>query len=153
MFARLEHASRKTPKQKRQRLFLNFSTWKGNRNHKDQPDGRIIAFLFRRCGKVCHSRRVPFLDFKNLNDRLRANSIQEKQTNLWLERALGKMLRNNHFACEVLLNEVVRNHPPTVLFARQADKLRPKWPLIKIAFEAKRGGRVSRFRRQRFHDR
>ena len=28
-----------------------------------------------------------FVDFKNLNERLRANSIQEKLTNLWLDRA------------------------------------------------------------------
>jgi NADPH-dependent glutamate synthase beta subunit-like oxidoreductase/NAD(P)H-flavin reductase len=33
-------------------------------------------------------QHLDFVDFKNLNDRLRANSIQEKLTNLWLDRAL-----------------------------------------------------------------
>jgi len=32
-------------------------------------------------------QHLDFVDFKNLNDRLRANSIQEKLTNLWLDRA------------------------------------------------------------------
>ncbi len=31
-------------------------------------------------------QNLDFVDFKNLNDRLRANSIQEKLTNLWLDR-------------------------------------------------------------------
>ncbi len=35
-------------------------------------------------------QHLDFVDFKNLNDRLRANSIQEKLTNLWLDRAFGK---------------------------------------------------------------
>ena len=35
-------------------------------------------------------QHLDFVDFKNLNDRLRANSIQEKLTNLWLDRALIK---------------------------------------------------------------
>jgi NADPH-dependent glutamate synthase beta subunit-like oxidoreductase/NAD(P)H-flavin reductase len=34
-------------------------------------------------------QHLDFVDFKNLNDRLKANSIQEKLTNLWLDRALG----------------------------------------------------------------
>lgn len=33
-------------------------------------------------------QHLDFVDFKNLNDRLRANSIQEKLTNLWLDKAL-----------------------------------------------------------------
>jgi NAD(P)H-flavin reductase/NADPH-dependent glutamate synthase beta subunit-like oxidoreductase len=33
-------------------------------------------------------QNLDFVDFKNLNDRLRANSIQEKLTNLWLDRIL-----------------------------------------------------------------
>ncbi len=33
-------------------------------------------------------QHLDFVDFKNLNERLRANSIQEKLTNLWLDRAL-----------------------------------------------------------------
>lgn len=36
-------------------------------------------------------QHLDFVDFKNLNDRLRANSVQEKLTNLWLDRTLGKM--------------------------------------------------------------
>ncbi len=35
-------------------------------------------------------QHLDFVDFKNLNERLRANSIQEKLTNLWLDRAFGK---------------------------------------------------------------
>ncbi len=35
-------------------------------------------------------QHLDFVDFKNLNERLKANSIQEKLTNLWLDRALGK---------------------------------------------------------------
>ncbi len=33
-------------------------------------------------------QHLDFVDFKNLNERLRANSIQEKLTNLWLDRVL-----------------------------------------------------------------
>ena len=33
-------------------------------------------------------QNLDFVDFKNLNDRLRANSIQEKLSNLWLDMAL-----------------------------------------------------------------
>lgn len=33
-------------------------------------------------------QHLDFVDFKNLNDRLRANSVQEKLTNLWLDKAL-----------------------------------------------------------------
>jgi NAD(P)H-flavin reductase len=33
-------------------------------------------------------QHLDFVDFKNLNERLRANSVQEKLTNLWLDRAL-----------------------------------------------------------------
>ncbi|HEX3102292.1 MAG TPA: hypothetical protein VHQ01_10885, partial [Pyrinomonadaceae bacterium] len=36
-------------------------------------------------------QHLDFVDFKNLNERLRANSIQEKLTNLWLDRAFGNM--------------------------------------------------------------
>ena len=36
-------------------------------------------------------QHLDFVDFKNLNERLKANSIQEKLTNLWLDRALDKM--------------------------------------------------------------
>ena len=35
-------------------------------------------------------QHLDFVDFKNLNDRLRANSIQEKLTNMWLDRAFGR---------------------------------------------------------------
>ena len=31
------------------------------------------------------------VDFKNLNDRLRANTVQEKLANLWLDKLLGEM--------------------------------------------------------------
>ncbi|MBS1794965.1 MAG: FAD-dependent oxidoreductase [Acidobacteria bacterium] len=31
-------------------------------------------------------QQLDFVDFRNLNDRLRANSIQEKLTNMWLDR-------------------------------------------------------------------
>jgi NAD(P)H-flavin reductase len=34
-------------------------------------------------------QHLDFVDFKNLNDRLRANSIQEKLTNLWLDKLFG----------------------------------------------------------------
>jgi NADPH-dependent glutamate synthase beta subunit-like oxidoreductase/NAD(P)H-flavin reductase len=34
-------------------------------------------------------QHLDFVDFRNLNDRLRANSVQEKLTNLWLDRVLG----------------------------------------------------------------
>lgn len=33
---------------------------------------------------------LDFVDFKNLNDRLKANSVQEKLANLWLGRVFGK---------------------------------------------------------------
>jgi NADPH-dependent glutamate synthase beta subunit-like oxidoreductase/NAD(P)H-flavin reductase len=33
-------------------------------------------------------QHLDFVDFKNLNDRLKANSVQEKLTNLWLDRVL-----------------------------------------------------------------
>ena len=35
-------------------------------------------------------QHLDFVDFKNLNERLKANSIQEKLTNLWLDRAFTK---------------------------------------------------------------
>ncbi len=35
-------------------------------------------------------QHLDFVDFKNLNDRLRANSIQEKLTNMWLDLAFGR---------------------------------------------------------------
>lgn len=35
-------------------------------------------------------QHLDFVDFRNLNDRLRANSVQEKLTNLWLDRVFGK---------------------------------------------------------------
>lgn len=35
-------------------------------------------------------QHLDFVDFKNLNDRLRANSIQEKLTNLWLDMTFGR---------------------------------------------------------------
>jgi NADPH-dependent glutamate synthase beta subunit-like oxidoreductase/NAD(P)H-flavin reductase len=35
-------------------------------------------------------QHLDFVDFKNLNERLRANSIQEKLTNLWLDRTFKK---------------------------------------------------------------
>ncbi len=35
-------------------------------------------------------QHLDFVDFKNLNDRLKANSVQEKLTNLWLDRVFGK---------------------------------------------------------------
>ncbi|MFN0278141.1 MAG: FAD-dependent oxidoreductase [Pyrinomonadaceae bacterium] len=36
-------------------------------------------------------QHLDFVDFKNLNERLRANSIQEKLTNLWLDRAFKQL--------------------------------------------------------------
>jgi NAD(P)H-flavin reductase len=33
-------------------------------------------------------QELDFVDFRNLNDRLRANSIQEKLTNLWIDQVL-----------------------------------------------------------------
>jgi NAD(P)H-flavin reductase/NADPH-dependent glutamate synthase beta subunit-like oxidoreductase len=33
-------------------------------------------------------QNLDFVDFKNLNERLKANSVQEKLTNLWLDRIL-----------------------------------------------------------------
>ena len=35
-------------------------------------------------------QHLDFVDFKNLNDRLRANSIQEKLSNMWLDKVLAK---------------------------------------------------------------
>lgn len=35
-------------------------------------------------------QHLDFVDFKNLNERLRANSIQEKLTNMWLDMAFGR---------------------------------------------------------------
>lgn len=35
-------------------------------------------------------QHLDFVDFKNLNDRLKANSVQEKLTNMWLDRVFGK---------------------------------------------------------------
>ena len=35
-------------------------------------------------------QHLDFVDFKNLNDRLKANSVQEKLTNLWLDRLFRK---------------------------------------------------------------
>ncbi len=35
-------------------------------------------------------QNLDFVDFKNLNDRLRANSVQEKLSNLWLDRVLAE---------------------------------------------------------------
>ncbi|MEQ1645957.1 MAG: pyridine nucleotide-disulfide oxidoreductase, partial [Pyrinomonadaceae bacterium] len=37
-------------------------------------------------------QHLDFVDFKNLNERLKANSIQEKLTNLWLDRAFEKSI-------------------------------------------------------------
>ncbi|MEP6849116.1 MAG: FAD-dependent oxidoreductase [Acidobacteriota bacterium] len=34
-------------------------------------------------------QHLDFVDFKNLNERLKANSVQEKLTNLWLDRAFA----------------------------------------------------------------
>ncbi len=35
-------------------------------------------------------QNLDFVDFKNLNDRLRANSVQEKLSNMWLDRVLAE---------------------------------------------------------------
>ena len=35
-------------------------------------------------------QHLDFVDFKNLNERLRANSVQEKLTNMWLDRTFGR---------------------------------------------------------------
>ena len=35
-------------------------------------------------------QHLDFVDFKNLNERLRANSIQEKLANIWLGRAFAR---------------------------------------------------------------
>jgi NAD(P)H-flavin reductase len=40
-------------------------------------------------------QNLDFVDFKNLNDRLRANSIQEKLTNLWLDKMFKDVGVNN----------------------------------------------------------
>ena len=40
-------------------------------------------------------QNLDFVDFKNLNDRLRANSIQEKLTNLWLDKMFKNVGVNN----------------------------------------------------------
>ncbi len=39
-------------------------------------------------------QNLDFVDFKNLNDRLRANSIQEKLSNMWLDRVLKNQNNN-----------------------------------------------------------
>ena len=39
-------------------------------------------------------QNLDFVDFKNLNDRLRANSIQEKLSNMWLDRVLENQAKN-----------------------------------------------------------
>jgi NAD(P)H-flavin reductase len=36
-------------------------------------------------------QHLDYVDFKNLNDRLKANSIQEKLTNAWLDKALKEI--------------------------------------------------------------
>ena len=38
-------------------------------------------------------QHLDFVDFKNLNDRLRANSIQEKLTNMWLDKIFKNELK------------------------------------------------------------
>lgn len=40
-------------------------------------------------------QNLDFVDFKNLNDRLRANSIQEKLSNMWLDRVLKNVAVEN----------------------------------------------------------
>jgi NAD(P)H-flavin reductase len=35
-------------------------------------------------------QHLDFVDFKNLNERLKANSVQEKLTNLWLDRIIPR---------------------------------------------------------------
>ncbi|MGB7069454.1 MAG: FAD-dependent oxidoreductase [Pyrinomonadaceae bacterium] len=35
-------------------------------------------------------QHLDFVDFKNLNERLRSNSVQEKLTNMWLDKALNR---------------------------------------------------------------
>ena len=35
-------------------------------------------------------QHLDFVDFKNLNERLKANSVQEKLTNMWLDHAFGR---------------------------------------------------------------
>jgi NADPH-dependent glutamate synthase beta subunit-like oxidoreductase/NAD(P)H-flavin reductase len=35
-------------------------------------------------------QHLDFVDFKNLNERLKANSVQEKLSNMWLDRAFGR---------------------------------------------------------------
>jgi NAD(P)H-flavin reductase len=42
-------------------------------------------------------QHLDFVDFKNLNDRLKANSIQEKLTNMWLDRTFGGEEFKNRF--------------------------------------------------------
>ena len=44
-------------------------------------------FVFSCFNQVQH---LDFVDCKNLNERLKANSIQEKLTNMWLDRAFGR---------------------------------------------------------------
>jgi len=53
-------------------------------------------------------QHLDFVDFKNLNDRLRANSIQEKLTNLWLDRVFGNDGFKKHFV-EAALSEITNN--------------------------------------------
>jgi NAD(P)H-flavin reductase/NADPH-dependent glutamate synthase beta subunit-like oxidoreductase len=38
-------------------------------------------------------QHLDYVDFKNLNDRLKANSIQEKLTNAWLDKALKGLIQ------------------------------------------------------------
>jgi NADPH-dependent glutamate synthase beta subunit-like oxidoreductase/NAD(P)H-flavin reductase len=40
-------------------------------------------------------QNLDFVDFKNLNDRLRANSIQEKLSNMWLDKILKEKAKLN----------------------------------------------------------
>jgi len=35
-------------------------------------------------------QHLDFVDFKNLNERLKANSVQEKLSNMWLDKAFGR---------------------------------------------------------------
>jgi hypothetical protein len=54
--------------------------------HKDPKTGKelLVFSCFNQ------DQELDAVDFKHLNDRLRANSMQEKVANAWLDRLLEK---------------------------------------------------------------
>ncbi len=55
--------------------------------HVDPQSGEETGFVFSCFNQ---DQKLDEVDFKNLSDRLRANSVQEKLTNLWLDYLLKK---------------------------------------------------------------